>query len=469
MEKMIMKIVLINLPSPFLDDPAMNPPLGLCSIGAYVKSRGHQDVTLVDFNLLNDKYQFSDRSDYLKEIPLDADMYGISCMTPQYRWLCDVTQYIKTNNPDAMVVSGGAHSSNLPEDCLECGVDVAILGEGEIPFYMLVDGNKANQVPGAATLNNFKNVQPYRTPNIDDLPFPDRDLVELKKYKRLLMHEAERGEDAEISRAVHITTMRGCPFNCAFCDRNSVGRIVRFRSVEKVIEEVDMIRDKYGINAFVIYDDTFTVNKKRVFKFCEEFAKRGSKWRTWARVNTVNEEMLQAMKDSGCIKLLFGYESGDDRILKIINKKTTRKQNIESANMCRKVGIQCYATLIYGLPGENKESIDNTISMIKEAQPDELHYHVLTPMPGSPIWNDPQKYGIEINKHDLKNKYYYSLSCCTNSIAGVGNIYYKHDSMTTEEYINNLKYFTEGLKNVAPDSVYQRIEDDKLEDDLRLI
>ena len=463
-----MKIVLINLPSPFLNEPAMNPPLGLCSIGAYLKSHGHTDITLIDYNLLNNKYQFSSRGNYLTEIPLDADIYGISCMTPQYRWLCDITKYIKLHNSNAMVVSGGAHSSNLPEDCLECGVDVAILGEGEIPFFMLVEGHKPDQISGAAILNNFKNVTPYRTPDINELPFPDRDLINLSKYKRLLMHEAERGEDTEETRAIHITTMRGCPFNCAFCDRNSVGRSVRFRSVNNVMEEVDMIRDKYGINAFVIYDDTFTVNKKRVFQFCEEFAKRGSKWRTWARVNTINKEMLQAMKDSGCVKLLFGYESGDDRILKIINKKTTRKQNIESAKLCREVGIQCYATLIYGLPGENKESIDNTVSMIKEAKPDEIHYHVLTPMPGSPIWNNPQSYGIKINKDDLKNKYYYSLSCCTNSIAGVGNIYYEHNTMSKKEYIKNLRYFAKALKNAAPNSVYQRFEDDKLEDDLRL-
>lgn len=464
-----MKIVLINLPSPFLDEPAMNPPLGLCSIGGYLKSQGHTNITLIDYNLLNDKYQFSSFGGYLTEIPLDADIYGISCMTPQYRWLREVTLYIKLHNPTSIVVSGGAHSSNLPKDCLECGVDAAILGEGEVPFCMLVEGYKPNQVPGAATLNNFKDVTPYRVSTINELPFPDRDLIDLKKYKRLLMHEAERGEDSEMTRAVHITTMRGCPFNCAFCDRNSVGRAVRFRSVKNVMEEVDVIRDKYGINAFVIYDDTFTVNKKRVFKFCEEFAKRGSKWRTWARVNTINEKLLQAMKDSGCVKLLFGYESGDDRILRIINKKTTRKQNIESAHMCRKVGIQCYATLIYGLPGENRESIDNTISMIKEAQPDELHYHVLTPMPGSPIWNNPESYGIEINKDELKNKYYYSLTCCTNSIAGVGNIYYKHDKMSKKEYMANLKYFARGLEKVTPGSVYQRIEDDKLEKDWRFI
>lgn len=459
------KIILINLPSPFLEEPATNPPLGLCYIGAYLKSQGVEDVTLIDYNLLD--YDYVSGSKYLEEIPLNGDVYGISCMTPQYKWLCDITKYIKLHNPNSMIVSGGAHSSNLPEDCLECGVDAAVLGEGEIPFYILVDGYIPHRVPGVVTLDSLQTVIPYRTRVIDDLPFPDRDLTDFMSYKRLLMHESERDESVEGTRAAHIITMRGCPFNCAFCDRNSVGRKVCFRSVENVMEEVDIIRDKYGVNAFVIYDDTFTVNKKHVFKFCEEFEKRGSKWRTWARVNTVDEEMLQIMKDTGCVKLLFGFESGDDRILKIIGKNTTSRQNIETAHLCHKVGIRCYASLIYGLPGENKRSLDNTIDMIKEAQPDEIHYRILTPMPGSPIWNNPERYGLKIDKKMLKSNYY-ELSCYTNSSAGLGYIYYEHDVMKKEEFMENLKYFAQALKDALPNSVYQRIEDDKLENDWRL-
>ena len=453
------KIVLINSPSPFLDEPAMNPPLGLCYISAYLKSKGHKDVMLIDFNLLNDY----NNDEYLKVIPLDADIYGISTMTPQYKWLYEITKYIKTFNPNAMIVSGGAHSSNLPEDCLECGVDIVISGEGEIPFCMLVDGCKFDNIPGAIFLHdgNIKKIPKVINNKLNDLPFPDRETNDLNKYKRKLTHQSERGE-GKSERAIHLVTMRGCPFNCAFCDRNSVGRIVRFRSLKNVMDEVDFIREKYNINAFVIYDDTFTVNRKRVYQFCDEFKKRGSKWRTWARVNTVNEKMLRYMKDSGCVKLLFGFESGDDRILKIINKKTTRKQNIDAIKICNKVGMGCYGTLIYGLPGENIKSINNTISMIKEAPPDELHYHVLAPMPGSPIWNYPERYGLKIDKQMLKSNYY-ELCSLTNSLSGLGNIYYEHNIMSKEEYIDNLNYFVTELEKVAKKgSIYQRIEKDKL-------
>lgn len=448
------KIVLIAAPSPMLDEPAMNPPLGLCYISSYLKSKGFYDITLIDYNLENN-YDFYGEKEYLKLIPLDADIYGISVMTPQYRWLIDITKYIKLHNRKAIVVSGGAHSSNIPDDCLHAGVDVAIIGDGEIPFTMLCEGHHPSYIPGVA----------YGSPKImidlDELPWPDRDLTDFFQYKRMLRHEAERGEITDEEKAVHIVTIRGCPFNCAFCDRFSVGRQVRYRSVDDVMKEVDWINYKYGLNAFVIYDDTFTVNRKRVFQFCEEFAKRGSKWRTWSRVNTVDKEMLQVMKASGCVKLLFGYESGDDRILKIIDKKTTRKQNIEVSQICHGVGIGCYGTLIYGLPGETKESIDNTVSMVKEAQPDELHFHVLSPMPGSPIWNDPESYGIKIDKQKLKEEYYYGLTCLTDSDSGLGHIFYEHDQMDKNEFKENLKYFVHELRNVT-DSVYQRIEENKL-------
>jgi radical SAM superfamily enzyme YgiQ (UPF0313 family) len=203
------------------------------------------------------------------------------------------------------------------------------------------------------------------------------------------------------------------------------------------------------------------VNRKRVFEFCEGFAKRGYKWRTWSRVNTVDKEMLRVMKDSGCVKLLFGYESGDDRILKIINKKTTRKQNIEVSHWCHDVNLGCYGSLIYGLPGETRESIDNTVSMIKEAQPDELHYHVLSPMPGSPIWNAPDKYGLSIDKERLREKYYYGLTCLTDSSSGLGHIFYEHDQMSRSEFIENLKYFAVELDKVT-DAVYQHINLEEL-------
>jgi len=461
MGKRAEKIVLISSPSPQLDEPAMNPPLGLCYIVSYLRMQGFSDITLIDYALDN-KYDFYGEREYLSRIPLNADVYGIAALTPQYRWLVDITKYIKQFNPEAMVVSGGAHSSNIPEDCLQAGVDAAVVGDGEIPFAMLCLGFSPVLIPGVVTETSHTSRELLM--NLDQLPLPDRGLTDFSKYKRMLWHEAERGESTDMEKAVHIVTMRGCPFNCAFCDRFSVGRRVRYRSVENVMVEVDQIRSEYGLNAFVIYDDTFTVNRKRVFKFCEEFARRGSKWRTWARVNTIDQEMIQAMKDSGCVKLLFGFESGDDRILKIINKKTTRKQNIAAANICRKVGMHCYGSLVYGLPGETRESIGNTVSMMKEAQPDETHFHCLSPLPGSPIWNNPEVYGIKLDKEKIKASFYGAISM-TDSASGLGHIAYEHDQMDEVEFRENFKYFVVEITKAVSGALYQRIELDKLEED----
>jgi len=451
-----------------LDEPAMNPPLGLCYIGAYLKHKGFSNVELLDFNLYN--YEYYGHYDYLEMVPLDSDVYGISVMTPQFRWLREITAYIKKYNPGAVVVSGGPHSTACPEDCLiDCDVDYAIQGEGELAFTKLVLDQDPSIIPGVTFMLGAGVVTGTPRENIrdlDGLPFPDRDLTDLRKYKRQIMHQSERGGQ-ETPKAVHLVTLRGCPFNCAFCDKNN-GRVVRRRSVENVIAEIDHIRAAYGINAFVIYDDTFTLSRDRVYALCDAFKDRGSSWRTWARVNTVDREMLQRMKDSGCVKLLFGYESGDDRVLNIIDKKITRKQIIKSAHVCKEVGIGCYASLIYGLPGETRESIDNTISMIAEAQPDELHFHVLTPIPGSSIWDRPETYGLWIDKRRLKANNYDPV-CLTSSASGLGHIYYKHDQMPQKEFIDNFRYFTDGLQRVAlPGSIYQRIDADALEEDLKV-
>jgi len=459
-----MKITLINCPSPALDEPAMNPPLGLCYIAAYLKADGYDNVGLVDYNL--HEYDYYGSSEYLEEIPLNSNFYGISCMTPQYRWLREITAHIKKGNPSALVISGGPHSTSCPEDCLiDCGVDLAIRGEGEIPFSMLVRGHVPATIPGVAYLHRGEVVSlPWViNTNLDGLPFPDRSMTDLTAYKRVLLHQSERGGPAS-PRAVHLITLRGCPYNCAFCDKSG-GRLVRYRSKENILEEVDFIREEYGVNAFVIYDDTFTLDRKRVYQICDAFKDRGSTWRTWARVNTVDREMLQRMKDSGCVKLLFGYESGDDQILKRISKQITREQIIESAKACKEVGIGCYASLIYGLPGETRESIDNTVSLIAETQPDELHFHALAPIPGSAIWDRPEVYGLRIDKKRLKEMQYDSV-CLTNSASGLGNIYYEHDKMSREEFVENFRYYTEELQRVAaPGSIYQRVELDRIKED----
>ena len=425
-----MKIVLINLPSPFETEPAMNPPLGLGYISSYLKIKGYSDVTIVDYALYKD-YDYINERRYFEKIPLDGDIYGFSCVTPQYKWLYELTKYIRFICPSAILIAGGPHPSNMPKECLnECGLDYVVQGEGEIVFFRIVEHHSQNHY------FNYPNILEEPVINLGCLPLPDRPNMEL--YKR----------NIDGQKAAHIITLRGCPYNCYFCDRESVGRNVRYRSIENVISEVDELRQVHGINSFVIYDDIFTLSEYRVYHFCNALAVRGSSWRCWSRTDRITEKLLTYMKKCGLKSITFGVESGDDDILKNINKVTTAEQNKKALLAAKKAGVPVRCSLMYGNPGETLSSLNNTLKFVEETQPDEWNLAVLTPIPGSEFWSNPQKYGLSFDKAWLKKKWY--LPCNRFGETGVGDPWITIDSMSKQEFTKNLVYFVNELERICP-------------------
>ena len=186
-----MKIIFISLPSPFAEEPAMNPPLGICFISSYLKKKGFSDISLIDYSLYKE-YDYHNEKTYLEKLPLDGDVYGIYCITPQYKWLYDISHYIKNNNDHARVISGGPHSTNCPEDCLiDCEVDVAVCGEGEEAMEKILNNVPLEKISGAAYLKNglvTNNTKAF-IKNLDDFPLPDRDIIDLNLYKREIQGE----------------------------------------------------------------------------------------------------------------------------------------------------------------------------------------------------------------------------------------------------------------------------------------
>lgn len=436
------KLCLIELPTPFADEPAMDIPLGLAYISSYLKKHDFSDITLVDFNIFRYDYHGSDQ--YLEELPQDRDVYAIHCFTAQFSWLMQVSQYIKKNNPRALVIAGGPHPTSRPEECINiAGVDVAVINEGEETMLEIMRGDSLSHIKGIVYKGEgglvIKNSPRPWIEDIDKIPFPDRDIADMNRYKRTLLGQ----------RAVHLVTLRGCPYNCAFCDKKSVGRMVRWRSVENVLAEIDSIIDKYGIKFFVIYDDIFTLRPERTIAFCKEFKKRGIRWRGWSRVNTISRELLEIMKDGGLTSLTFGIESGDDRILKIINKGATAKENENALMLCKQAGIPVRASIIYGNPGETKESVDNTIDLIARTQPEEWNIATLIPIPGSDIGDHPEKYGVKIHE-DINYASYHRLG-----ESGMGNIMVDIDTLTPKEYKELRAYMVQTLEKKCPRKIIQ--------------
>jgi anaerobic magnesium-protoporphyrin IX monomethyl ester cyclase len=427
-----MKIVLINPPSPFEKEPAMNPPLGLCYIAAYLKSINFTNIEMIDFSLYQE-YDYRQDKKYLEKIPLDASVYGITCVTPQYQWLYEISKYIRANNPDACIVAGGPHPTNMAKETIdECNLDYAIRGEGEIVFGDICDKKWRNSRDSISGIEIGQRLL--------GKIIPDRSLTPLSAYKRTI--------DGEL--AAHINTLRGCPYGCYYCDmsRGNLNNGIYYRNVDTVIAEMDDITKRYNIRSFVIYDDCFILNKKRVAQFCEEFAKRGYKWRCFSRVDHVDYDILKLMKDAGLTSITFGIESGDDTILKNINKCITVEQNRDALLLAKKVGIPVRSSLMYGNPGENYTSLVNTLNLIEETQPDEWNLAVLSPIPGSEFWEHPEKHGIKLDKKWLHEQMYEPCNRFANT--GIGKSYISIDSMTDDEFQGYLSWFTEELEWVCP-------------------
>jgi radical SAM superfamily enzyme YgiQ (UPF0313 family) len=450
------KIVLISLPAPFASEPAMNPPLGLTYIASFLKKNNLNDISVLDFTLYKN-YDYFNSEDYLKKIPLDGNFYGIYCMAVQFLWLIKVSRYIKTHT-DAIVVAGGPHASTCPEECLRvCNVDIAVRGEGEEAFYEIVSGKEISKITGVCYLTKdkeFKENGRAFIKNLDELPFPDRELFNIRDYKRTIYGE----------KAVHLVTLRGCPYSCAFCDKVSVGTNVRYRTIANVLSEIDSVIAEYGYRSFVIYDDIFTLDRKRVYTFCKEFKKRRLNWRCWSRTNMIDKELLKAMRDSGLSSITFGVESGDDNVLRRIKKGATFKQNKEALLACKELKIPVRCSVMYGNPGENRASVENTIKLIAQTQPDEWNLAILAPIPGSDIWNNPEKFGVIFDKDWVRKNNYTVINRFDKS--GIGSIWISLNGQSKDEFVNNLKFLVAELERVCPrkkiQDTIQDIDIDKL-------
>jgi len=407
------KVVLIELPSTFAHEAAMNPPLGLCSIAAHLKTK-NMDVVGIDLSM-----------DMLEDIPT-ADFYGIHCLTPQYDELLKTVQYIRdTFGWYAVIIVGGPHVTSIPGD-IPNSADFVVRGEGEDAILELVESYTA------------PSKEVYWLDDLDNYPFPDRSVFGLERYKRTLCG----------SPAVHIMTIRGCPFSCSYCNKEIVGKRVRKRSVEHVMEEVDFIKSVYGIKSFIIYDDIFTLDRKRVATICDEFRRRGIKWRCWSRADTLDKEILTLMKASGLTSITLGIESGDDAVLSSVDKGLTADKNRKALLLTRELEIPVRCSLMFGNPGESWKSLSNTINMIEETQPDEWNLAVLQPIPGSDIWNNPHKYDIEFDKQWVKDNKY--RMCNRFGESGVGDIWYKFVNRDVMEFGLMLNYFASELERVCP-------------------
>jgi anaerobic magnesium-protoporphyrin IX monomethyl ester cyclase len=396
-----MKITLVNPPYP--KDAHAHPafiPLGLAYLGAMAEREGHE-VNIVDCqaeHLTNDS--FRSRVSEVK-----ADVVGVTATTLLYNSAKEIVNIAKEVHPQATTMMGGSHVSFWDENALkECpSLDVIVRREGELTFIELLSKLK-NQANLAGVLGATFRSKDGKAVRNEDRPFlMDLDSLPTPAYHLLPLDSFHR-----MGKTIFpLVSSRGCVQWCDFCSTvRMFGRGYRVRNPKKVVDEMEMLKNKYGESQFTFYDDAFTVNRANTMKLCQDLKDRklNVQWDCETRVDAVDQELLQTMADNGCITIWFGVESGSEKVLGQMHKKINRDQIRNAFNMAQKTGMMTVASAIIGFPGETEETAWETIKFINSLNVDDIGFYVATPYPGTPMYEEVIKNGwlrvTDFNKYD---------------------------------------------------------------------
>jgi radical SAM superfamily enzyme YgiQ (UPF0313 family) len=369
----------------------LREPLGLYYLAAALNSKGIP-TALMDFNI-----ELPTRSgfrEYLRH--LKPKVVGVTSYTFNFSVAKKIVEEIKRIEPKTVTVLGGVHASALPEEILEDtpALDVIVVGEGELTFLELcrkiLDGETVEDIKGLTLRKNGKVVvNPPREliENLDDLPLPNREMLPFEKYP-----------------VASVQTSRGCPYNCIFCNINRFyGRRIRLRDPRKVAEECSLLVGKYKRDRIYFFGDAFTIKPDWVEELCDEILRRRLKfvWGCETRVDNVSLPLLRKMKRAGCSEIQYGIDYGDEKILKNLGKGFSLGEVSDAVAWTKKAELFVGAFFIFNVPGEDEGTMENTFNLIQRVPVDAVEVNLLTPYPGTLLWDNPGSFGMRIIDHDF--------------------------------------------------------------------
>lgn len=351
-----------------IDLDYLSIPYGLLSLAAQARKAGHRVAVLNMSNFLWDTVE-----DVIKNNP--ADLYGLTCMTVNRRGMAAVAHCIKQHHPHAHVTVGGPHVTALPRETLEhySYIDSVAIGEGEMTLLEMLErlqsGKSMEGVAGLMWQNGsgiHEGPERERISDLDSLVLPH-----------------------ELYPVDVVMTSRGCPGKCTFCASSTIwGRRLKFISVEKVLDMIELAVRRHGLRALAIKDDTFTAAKGRALEICRGIRKRGLNflWSCDTRVDYLDEELLNEMRLAGCQRISVGVESANRDILANICKRITPEQVMEATDMARRYGFQIRYYMIVGNRGESRETYRESCDFIEKARPNKSVFCILSAVPGTADW-----------------------------------------------------------------------------------
>jgi radical SAM superfamily enzyme YgiQ (UPF0313 family) len=360
-------------------------PLGAGFLGTLLKQAGHE-VRIFDQNV-----EGQDDALLLERVAeFQPAIVAFSVITPNYPVAREQIRRLKRLDSDIRIIAGGVHATLFPDDLLADGADVVALGEGEPVIVELVGrlgaGQPLDGLPGLVFRDDLG--QTRRTAGrshlaaLDDLPFVDRSLYNLPRYSHHSM-----------------LASRGCPHHCAFCC-NYTGTVrsgIAARGHEKVLAEMEHLRDAHDAREIFFADDIFLMRKPDILEFCRAYTARqvGVSWIGQMRADRVDTQVAAGMVEADCQRIYFGVESGSDRILKDARKGMGTEQIRRGIGAALAAGMRVKTGWIYGLPGSLADQYES-IRFMLELRSHEISIHQLIPFPGTIYYNDPARFGIRI-------------------------------------------------------------------------
>jgi anaerobic magnesium-protoporphyrin IX monomethyl ester cyclase len=369
--------------------PMRLPPLGLAYVAGALEKAGFQVEIL-------DNYLLKKPIGEVKQIvgKLSPEIVGITCSSATYEQCVEAARAIKDVLPSCKVVVGGWHPSYVPESMLQHPeIDYVVMGEGERAMTDLATGITKGEaertlasIPGVACKLKGEVVKnaPTFISNLDEVPFPARHLLPMQLYDRAIDFLKTKPVDT-------ISVMRGCPFNCAYCETRELwGQTCRAFSPGRIVAEIEHLIQYYGTKGLYFVGDNFTINGDKTIKLCELMrqSRLDVEWVCDTRANLVSRDLLRKMKSAGCRTVWFGVESGSPRILEKLNKNVTLEQTERAFRLCREEGIQIACSFIMGIPGETVRDMEMSFRFAKKLDPDWCQFNIYIACPGSGLYEE---------------------------------------------------------------------------------
>jgi radical SAM superfamily enzyme YgiQ (UPF0313 family) len=375
------------------DSHQITPVLGIAYLASYLSANGYNPLII---DGLKNRLGNNKILEILQKKGIE--IAGITCLSAYYNEVVALARLLREHG--LKVIIGGVHPTFLPWQTLtESNANYVVCGEGEKALLQWLQNNASNILPGGEKIRGIYSLSelsgpdaPFETAepvmHLDDLPYPDWDQMPPASFP-----PAPHGAVAKHFPIGIIFSTRGCPYSCKFCASPVFyNHKARFRSPENIVGEIKLLIEKYGVREIQFEDDNLTLRRSHIENICNLIIKNNIKCAfscpNGIRADRIDDELIKLMKRAGFYYCALGIESANRVVLENINKKESIETIQNAINILKRNGIVSQGFFIFGLPGETKESIEETINFSLRSGLDRAQFMILDVLPGCELWND---------------------------------------------------------------------------------